>query len=430
MKEMNAALLVINIFFNNNKRLRIHLICSSIKYIFDEYSKPLSLFIMKKSFFPLLLFLILFNYCQKETGSSKNQFETLQLSITDSIPLFKDSLVFEQFDINFTKNKILLFGKYNGIYELDRQSGGLDLVIETGRNPDQLNVPLLIAKYLPDGKILAAEILTYGRFYLFNASKDLIFTERHTQLFPSKGEMSPFICSNIDVLQSRNDTTIVGLGVNVHSTEVPGWEEENAYSKLGVQNNEVFFISSHFPLKENMFLKNSISRGVEYSPFIVPRTTSDETHIYLKFIFDHHIYLLNKKTMVISEIEFNPYYKTFDFHKKPGENASESVDIKQNSCNIFIESFTVQNNKVFMIYPKPVPPEEAPQSIAEYREKEAMDRKRVLHILDLKSNDNFIVPLPTKIDGHNLIVENDSSIYLLGNPFFQEDTYIYKASIL
>lgn len=386
--------------------------------------------VMKKNFFPPLLFLILFTHCQKEIGSSKNQFETLQLSIIDSIPLFKDSLVFEQFDINFSENKILLFGKYNGIYELDRQSGELDLLIETGRNPDQLNVPLLTAKYLPDGKILAAEILTYGRFYLLNASKDLIFTEKHSQLFPSQGEMSPFICSNIDILESRNDTTIVGMGINVHSTEVPGWEEENAYSKIGVQNKEVFFISSHFPLKENVFIKNSISQGVEYSPFIVPRTSSGNTHIYLKFIFDHHIYLLDKNTMEVSEIEFNPYYKTFDFYKKLGENSSESVDIKQNSSNLFIESFTVHNNKVFIIYPKPVPPEEAPQSIAEYREKEAMGRKRVLHIVDLKSNDNFIVPLPPKIDGHNLIVENDSTIYLLGNPFFQEDTYIYKANIL
>ncbi len=353
---------------------------------------------------------------------------SFEIKISDSIPLFNDSLVFEYFDINAQKNKILLYGKYAGVHELDLSTNKLTEVATVGRDFGQINLGLFIAKYLPGDKVIVAEIIGRGKIYLFDRFHNLVFSKHHARIFPEGTSMAPFICSNIDLLDSKKDTTVVGLGVQVLPTNALGWEKEKCYSKLIIVRDSLYFHSAHFPLEQNKFFAEAVEKNIEYSPFVVPRIDYDNNKIYLKFLSDNNIYYSDKSFKSISRTIFTPYYKTYNFFTQHGMPRERADNYKQNFSNLFIESFNVLNNKAYLIYPKPVPPERAPKTREEVRE--WGDRKRVLHVLDLKSHVEWITQLPPFVDGHNLIVENDSIVFLLGDKNYKEDNFIYKGILV
>lgn len=402
------------------------------QYFFRFHFITISNIVSVKLNLPFLFFLSTFflNCTQNKTELTHVNARNLSLTITDSIPLFRDSLIFEHFDINFENSKILLGGKFSGLYELDLSNNKLVKIADIGRNYGQINISLFVTKYLPGDKVLVAEILSQGKMYLFDQNRKLVHTKKYSDLFPPKGDMAPFICSNIDVLEVSKDTIIFGIGINVFSTNVPGWEKEDCYGKLSISNNEISFLSSYFTLNNNSLIQQSIEKGIEYSPFIVPRICSNDKHIFLKFIFDNHIYILDKQFNNLKQIDFGFYYKQYDFYLKKVKASSKGDDIKQNFCNIFIESFNVLGNKAYLVYPQPVSIENAPRTVEEVREQEGLNRHRVLHIIDLEKKNEFIANLPVILDGHNLVVESEDKIYFLGNKHYREDTYIYIAKLL
>ena len=356
--------------------------------------------------------------CEIANGNySSEEINISSITFIDSIPLFYDSLVFESFELNTQKDKMLLYGGFTGVYELNLKNKKITKIVGLGKNQGEINNAFYITKYLPNSNnILVAELLSYGKIYVINKERGIINSINYTKLFPER--IAPFICSSINIISSNKDSTLIGI--SIQDDNVPGY----TYSMLLLKDSILSYQSSQFNLSKNDFFRQAQKKAEKYSPFLVPRTCFSKGDIYFKFIFDKDFYICDLSFSDIKKIELKSYYDTYNFSIKNGEPQKQSDDIKQNFCNLFVESFDIFDNKGFIIYPKPIKPELSPKSIEEVSE--FGDRKRVVHIINFTSEQQTIIPLPEKIDGHNIKVISNSEMYLLGNNLFQEDNYIYK----
>jgi len=379
-------------------------------------------------FFITAVILRLFS-CASSVTQDQNTVQIIQGEIVDSISLFTDStsyryvnteklsednlLVFQHPMLNLTS----LNSKGESTASISKKGDGLSDFSGIFINPVWANDELFV---IDQGE-------NFSKIYIFNDKFQ--YTNQLRILDDTDYIISPILGNTI--VKEQKDTLV--LYANIDNKLYSTWDK-NLYKKgYGMVKIKIFdkkVISTEFglPIREIASLTTSINNGERHWTSITPHFDIVNEKIYVKYSFDKNIYVYDLDFNLVDQIQLSPFHKSKDVKIKIGKNSVTEkrlfLDRKINCSNLSFNSMKIFEDKVYLLYRKPLPENKIPKTMFEEYN---ISYQNVLHVFDLKTELEYSIDLPLKFSSYTSInLNNNSNLYFTGNEKETENIYLYE----
>lgn len=393
----------------------------------------------------IIVCIAIFVSCSKkqdneQTNSSK-PLRKATYTLLDSIPLFNDSLAFSQvYPQKILVDSILVYQYPQLNLSLINKKGELlKAISKKGGLKGQFTGDFLFPFWCEDGNLYVLEEGNNCKITIFD--KNLDFIKSISIAYEMGDKYVPVAESvmNVSIMSDQLVKVIITCGDVTRATF------SKDYYKKGTGFVEMSIDRKNFNVKDIKYklpytgfdaVNKALDENKRYwhSPF--GHLVKEDKKIFVKYNFDNKLYVYDENWEKLSNYNINPIYNgesanfnlTFDNYSEE-KNPDKSI-LNQHSfefSNINYSTFDVFDTKVFAIYKKPVKKDLLPKSTKDYINFSPIP---VLHIFDLKTNEEHSIDLTTKFSPYReIFVENAQTVYIMGNPNLTEDVYLYKLHI-
>lgn len=367
--------------------------------------------------------------------ATSNAAKNMQLSLTDSIPLYNDSLSFSFINIDKIEADTVLAYQYPilNLSLLNRQGMFKKEISRKGTLKEQFVSAFINTRFAQDGNLYVLEEGNVPRLTVFN--KDLQYV-RNILLTDKLGtHYIPTLKSSfyLDFPDTKVDSFLLHVSIGsviFHPSSKKLYLQDSSFAVMTITKGKVQDVRFKVPLQEIAGIKNGLEqdRKTWDSPTPVFRAADDK--FYVKYEFDDLVYVFNKNWNLLKTYSINfPYsFATYSTPFKPVSDHNESIesDFKFRYRNKYYYSMDIYGSKVFLLYYKPSSGK-LPRNVVEERKYNPVT---ILHVLDMASNEEYRCELPPFISPYsNVMVKNANEVFFLGNNKQQEDINIYKFRI-
>lgn len=374
---------------------------------------------------------IVFFSCNKAVKNdvvnlSKQELRVSEYQLIDSV------------EINSKKNyEFYYFTNQNSFYactypdldleELDFKANILHKVTKGGEAPGELSQMVRVAK--ANDKLFVLECANYYRCFVFDTKTKQYIT---TILFDDFGAtMSPSIMVGSFDVTFENDNYILtfsGESNIISPNEAKYYKEVNAISQYVVDTTyKAISYKEFLPYNKFTSLQNKVKNNKKSWDHSVLSFAKQNDKYYVMPFFSDSVFVYDKtwkleeKKEVLNKNNNKGFTTAFTPIKNTGDRLKRDFLLRFTNRNIY--SIEVYNDKLFLLYPKPVAQEKAPTDMVSYNN---FVPKTNLQIIDLKEKQQYLIELPKKtayFSGMKIV--NDSTFILPSNPMFQDKRYLY-----
>ncbi|MEL6562306.1 MAG: hypothetical protein AAFQ94_29305 [Bacteroidota bacterium] len=369
--------------------------------------------------------------CSKNENLVERPDGEIVLQLVDSFPLFNDSLVYQHFDIaNIQEGKVLAF-KYPllDLTAID-ESGEFHHISSSGDAPKE-HMSFIESLYDSEGEYLfVLQQYNVSKLNIFNDKHDFVgsinLSDALAGYFPAPYE------SHLRIKKLKKDIYKVFIALN--STTYNRYEK-NYYDgfslaelTIDIKNLTVADVELRLPFSDNQVIQQALSGNEKFWKVPTPYFDigADEYYVYYDFNKALHVYDQDWNLKRIYPMKFivSPYRRStsFRFIENTEDMLVEESRIKFSIGSLL--SLSLGSRYVYMIYHKPIAPELIPNDFNQIRK--SVQSRKVLHVIDLETGEQFATQLPPHINGYELKATNDNHIFLLTDPNVHEDIYAFK----
>lgn len=361
--------------------------------------------------------------------------------ITDSIPLFNDTLAYSQiFPQKLLFDSILVYQYPQLNLSLINKKGKLlKTISKKGDLKGEFSGDYLFPFWGSDGNLYILEEGNSSKITIFDKSlnflKSIVLTHHLSDKFVPAVES----IMDVKIVSDKIIKATITCGDVTRPTFAKEYYEKgNSFAEITINRKDFSVIDVQYKLPYTDFeiVNNSLDENKRYwhSPF--GRLVRKNKSLFIKYNFDNKLYEYDDNWKMIHEYQLNPSWlsKSENF-SRPFDNFKEEKDVETSMANqhsfefsnINYNSFKIVDNTVFIIYKKPVMKDLLPISTKDYVN---YSPTPVLHILNLSNKKEYNIDLTTKFTAYReIFVENPETVYIMGNPNLSEDVYLYKLHI-
>lgn len=382
----------------------------------------------------LSLFLCLCLYACSDIAedSSVNQLDDVELTLTDSIPLYNDQMAFSSLFLrNIKENKVFGYTyPLVDLSELDLKTREVTTISMKGDGPTEFKNSVEAVLAL-DGNLYVIEQYNESRLLIFNSAykhqKTIVLTDYISGYYPK---------SNFNFLQIRSldeNTFRIYISLSQYNFSNDDMQYYDGFGITEIDINrktfEVENVGFHLKYTDIPPINKRLNSGEKTWYTINPIFHVAENSIFVYYPTTSVIYQYDFSWNLVKEIainfEFSNYVYSRDF-KDIYETQKRIYEQKKAWFgNYYMTHLEVKDNRIYFTYRKPVTLDQIPEGIMELPPND-----RVFHIIDLETNLQYSYQ-PDFVQGIGSLfsINGDMGYFLGKTPKNQEDYVLYKYQI-
>lgn len=389
----------------------------------------------------LIVFIVAFRFFQGKNSPypitnvvKENKINFIRYVKVDSVPLYNDSLSFNFVSLGGSESDTFYAFRYPmlDLSLLSKKHGFLKEISRKGAGKTQFKGPFIKPQKAADNRLYVMEEGNTPRLTIYDSANKLV---RSIELKNNiKYHYIPTLKSSfyIDVIDQAKDSIVLytTIGSYVHSVfSKKLYEQDSSIAIIPIVDGVVKEIQYKVPLSSSLEIRTGLKDNKRNWEFPIPLMSFNDGFFYLKYPFDQKVYKYDRQFnlmdtyMITPQFSYSNYAVPFGYHPK-GTTESIQNDFYLRYLNNSYFSMDVRDNKIYLLYYKPVSLSDIPKTFAEEEKKYI---PVILHVYDIKTRENFSTELPSSISQYssfNLV--GNGIAYLMGNAKRKPDIYLYK----
>ncbi|AMR33101.1 hypothetical protein A0256_17610 [Mucilaginibacter sp. PAMC 26640] len=370
-------------------------------------------------------------------GNRNPEAKEISFKITDSIPLYNDSLSFRFFDISkIAHDSILAFQhpalnlsllNHKGVFQktISKKGELLGQFVGTFIQPNLSTDNFLFV--VEDGNTPCISIFNPAfkfvkRIYLNQyIDYDYVPTLQSTSFVEkTDGVTKLFLSTN---------TTQYGFSSPDLYKRTSSVMELDLDKDFNVISKKRYLPYKNYPKIQSALAANKKDWDSPVAQIAADAPTKTK---YVKYEFDDNLYAYDDNWHLIKTYAVSPPYATggYSIPFNQGirdQQKSTETDFKLRYANIYYYSMDIKDGKAFILYLKPLEADAIPKN--QFEENKVVVTP-VLHVIDLKTDKQFFVNLPVKLSPYSHVAAlNSNEVMISGNSKINEDIQLYKIKL-
>lgn len=381
-----------------------------------------------------MVLLCAINFSCGHAGKKPSDAREMTFKVTDSIPLYNDSLSFRFFDVSrFSKDSILAFQHPAlNLSLLDRKGVFRKNISKKGDLLGQFIGTFLQPNFSADGYLFVVEDGNTPCISVFDP--DLKFVKRIYLNEYIDYDYVPTLQST-SFVEKNNQGTKIFLSTN---TTQYGFSSAELYKRtssiIEIDLDKDFNVKGKkrfLPYQSFEKIRSALSENKKDWDSPVAQLAADPItrSRYVKYEFDDNLYAYDQNWHLLRTYHVSPPYSGAGYGIPFNQGISDpqksmETDFKWRYANIYYYSMDVRDGKAFLLYWKPLPADGIPKN--QFEENKVLVTP-VLHIIDLKTGKQFYTNLPGKFSPYSHVAAlNRKEVMISGNSKTSEDIQLYK----
>lgn len=393
------------------------------------------IFNRSKYIFSICMLLFVCISCVNKVELNEDQpIKQVELTKISKTPLFNDSLTFQYADLRGLDQGVLQVFSYPlmdlTLIKID-SSISFRGISQSGDGPDQFLNGFIESLVLPNGDICVLQQSDDSRLLFFNKEGRFLKNINLNRLMPDYFG-APFE-SSFQCRLDKNSNSIylfyAATSKNFHKSEKEYYkgfsivELQLSFEDYSFKNVKLV---APFGIFDELNILLSDNKKTWKTP--TPYFTVTNDRQYVKYDFSEKLYEFDKDWNMVNSISLKfkneglNYSESFEFEDDTEKRLYEEAKLKY--CNASLYFMDHYKDNIFLIHNKPIKEENVPKSINDRRLH--LITEKVLHVVNLKTNDQYSIVLPANISPNRLKVISDYEIYFISNLKAEDEFYLYK----